>query len=72
VCDNRPSKILPCLLRNFLLVCTTVMDIARDLNSSSDVMTVSDEQFIDGNVYFRMDMDCKCAYISKDVLVIFG
>jgi hypothetical protein len=48
------------------------MDIARDLNSSSDVMTVSDEPFIDGNVQYRMDMDCKRAYISKDVLVILA
>ena len=70
--DNRPSKILRCFLRNLLLVCTTVMDIARDLNSFSDVMTVSDEPFVDGNVQFRMDMDCKRAYISKDVPVIFG
>jgi hypothetical protein len=46
-----------------------VMDIARDLNSSSDVMTVSDEPFIDGNVQFLMDMDGKSACISKDVLV---
>lgn len=70
--DNRPSKILRCLLRNSLLVCATVMDRARDLNSSSDVITVSDEPFIDGNVQVRMDMDCKRAYSWKDVLVIFG
>lgn len=72
MCDKRPSKILHYLLRNFLLECATVMDITRDLNSSSDVMTASDEPFIDGNVQFRMDMDCKRAYIWKDVLVIFG
>lgn len=69
---NRSSKILRCLLWNFLLFCTIVMDVARDLNSFSDVMTVSDEPFIDGNVQFRMDMDCKRACISKDVLIIFG
>ena len=48
------------------------MYITRDLNSASNVMTASDEPFIDGNLQFRMDMDCKRAYISKDVLVIFG
>ena len=62
------SRILHYLLWDFLLECK--VDATRDMNLASDVMTIYDEPFRNGNLPFCMEMDCIRAYVLKVVLVL--